>query len=470
MKMRHFDPERDLNEVMDLTSKTMRDTGLLRVTAAQISRRSSLPVIAAEEALLGLTRTYPAILEVDADGELVFEFVDLVNAVEVRSGFKDYLEQHKDALGMYLTLFVVAPLAFLFSFPALGLIHASTYYQGLVGTIISLLGILALPFAMVTVVGTLSIAALAYLVPFFGSLLCFLAVHQLMGAESLLAGLAQFLGFGAIGGSIIAYWASGMFLVWQRGPRPELRQTLRFASEFFFGAGPSWGRDNERIVELLRKNSGVVSTGDLMLHFGISRAEAQRGLTRILLNYGGDIQTTAQGAILYHFPIFSGPKAVESRSELEPPKFFGSNLKWLQVMIWGSFIFGMITCVANPNLKVFPTPAYILGLPTFNDAVMQGFGAWPTLVLGVLFAIRYVIWRHRMRAYQERLPRIELLKKIFESPQGFTVGQIDTQLLASLGGTIDEEADTPDGELYLHFPEVELEMAAARETRSANRE
>lgn len=467
MKMFHFDASANLDEAMEVVRNTMRNQSLLRATAAEISRFSSLPVVASESALLGLTRSYPALLEVDAAGELVFAFMDLENALPSRSGFGQFLADHRDAIGIYLTLFGLAPLAFLMSFPALGLGHASTYYDGMAGMAATALGVLALPFAIVTVIGTLSVAAFAYLLPFFGGLLCVIAVVQLFRSEDQIIGVGQFLGFGALGLVILAYWFKAIVGIWKRGPQPLLRDTLRFTSEFLFGVGPSWAKDHQSIVDLLKSNSGVISTGDVMVHFGVNRAEAQRALTRVLLDYGGDIQTTDEGAILYHFPLFAETAPKSSQSELEPPRFFGPRLKWLQIMIWGSFVFGMMTCFLDPKLQIFPSASYLLALPNYNAVISQGFGAWPTLVLGLLFLVRYMIWKSRMRGYHARLPQIELLKRLAESPQGFRVHNVDAQLLAVLGGTVDEEADVADGEWYLSFPDVELEMQVAHKIRAS---
>ncbi len=137
-------------------------------------------------------------------------------------------------------------------------------------------------------------------------------------------------------------------------------------------------------------------------------------------------------------------------------------------MIWGSFVFGMITCFLDPKLQVFPSASYLLSLPNYNAVISQGFGAWPTLVLGLLFLVRYKIWKNRMLGYHSRLPQIELLKRLVESPQGFRVYNVDAQVLAALGGTVDEEADVADGEWYLSFPDVDLEMQAARKIRETS--
>lgn len=429
MKMFHFDASANLDEAMEVARNTMLARSLLKVNAAEVSTLSSLPIVASEAALIGLTRGYPALLGVDADGELVFEFVDLENALPGRSGFGQFLANHQDAVGSYLILFVLAPLAFLMSFPALGLGHASTYHEGIAGMMATALGMLAIPFATVTVIGTLSVAAFAYLVPFMGGLFCVIAYVQLFRSIDQVMGVGQFLGFGALGLVILAYWLKAIVGIWKRGPQPLLRNTLRFTSEFLFGIGPSWAENHQSVVDLLRSNSGVISTGDMMVHFGVNRVKAQRP------------------------------------SELGPPRFFGSRLKWLQIIIWGSLVFGMMTCLLDPELQVFPTLNYLLSVPNYNAVVSQGFGAWPTLVLGLLFSVRYLIWKDRMRGYHARLPQIELLKKLAESPQGFRFPDVDARVLAALGGTIDEDADVAYGEWYLCFPEVELEMQIARRMR-----
>ncbi len=288
-------------------------------------------------------------------------------------------------------------------------------------------------------------------------------VYALVSYDSVTARLGGMSMMFFTGVLIFGFWIVEMRKILMGQWREAIDGFAQFCEEFLLGQRPSWNADQQRIVELLKDSGGVISATQLMLEFGMNRAESHSELTRVLLDYGGDIETTDDGAILYHFEAFKGERRQRPRyTQLSPPAFF-SKLKWIQLAIWNSAFAGVVSFVFNPDLKVFPGLGTLMSSQTQDQILQQGLGAWPALVIGLFLVIRMTLWLKQRRDYKQRLPRIELIERLRKA-QSFTAPaqSLDSRLLAELGGSVDEEADSPPGEVCFVFPQAQVELAARK--------
>lgn len=460
MSIRHFDSSKDLKEATEIAHQTLLSKNLKVISAAELAPLAGLSVVAAEEALLSLTRDYPANVEVNKDGELLFDFLDLRSPLSQDPAWLVWWRTRRQRVAFLAVLFLGSPLAVLASYSALGIATLFDQSSGLAVWVFGILALFSLPPALAVATASAMVMLSAY-GPLLAVAMLAFGVYALVAYDSLTArfGGSLMMFFGGI--SFFALWVSEMRKIWLGKSRKEIDAFAAFCEEFLLGQRPSWIEDQKRIVELLRHSGGTITATQLMLEFGMNRAEAQRELTRVLLDYGGDIETTEDGAILYHFEAFKGQKRRRLRyTQFDPPAFFTKH-KWIQLAIWNTIMASVLSFVFNPNLHIFPGLATLLSAQSQDQILQQGLGAWPALFIGVFLVIRLLSWIKRRAAYRERLPRIELVERL-RREQSFVARaeSLEIKLLAEFGGSINEEADTPQGEVLFEFPKIQVELDA----------
>jgi hypothetical protein len=235
--------------------------------------------------------------------------------------------------------------------------------------------------------------------------------------------------------------------------------------------------DERRLVALIRERRGVLVESDLMALFGWTRAEAGAELARIVADYGGDIEVTDDGAILYRFdPLLqtAGHAAAHAdtrpawKLETSPPVFFGSP-GWATGWTLVAIAIALAGLTFVPGLALLPDRAAYARIVRDDAAAFEGLGAWPYLaVLGVL-AIRAPFWMARRIGFQRRARLLALLRVAVESPDGARVPRPNASDLASLGGEL--VAELPDAnDLWLvRFPDLALAARARKRAAPAPR-
>jgi hypothetical protein len=221
---------------------------------------------------------------------------------------------------------------------------------------------------------------------------------------------------------------------------------------------------------------GVVTARDLVAMFGWSRERARDELTRLLLDYGGDIEVTGEGAIVYRFPDLAGggggeaPAPVWEREESPMERFRrrSGGAQWKLLGVWGAAVVGLGA----------PTLLSVAGFEVFGETEATAAGSvWPYLVaagywltVGAVVAVpvgillrHLVLWVQESR-YAEREEFLEMVRLAVEASDGVRVDpdEIDEQAVAKLGGEVDYEATGADGKVRLHFPEMELERQSGK--------
>jgi len=456
MALKHFDPIKNSHEAAELAYEVLRGHGAEPITAAQVSSTAAISLVAAERALLALASESPAQIDVNEEGELVFRFIELRKPKKRR--------QRRDVLIFFLTLFIGAPLFVFLSGPAFGIFETKTSYDSWFLEVL-LYPVIILWLVSVPITATASVIYTLFIyLPVIGLLLIALGLFALEYYDEPIKQIPSLLGYAGVGVLLIYAWGRWALGVWRKGEDGFVTKVADFLDEFLFGVRPTWEQDSRRVVELINWKKGVLTFSDLMLHLGMTRVEANEAVSRILVDFGGNIEVTDDGVLLFYFPRFT----LSSNSkplEITPPRFFGKQADWLQRALWGTFFFAFLGCFVHPDLAVFPTLEDLFRAEDFKSVILQGLGAWPALILLIPLVIRTWLWTRRLAQHKARQPMMAILKRFDTERDGFEVEQVDPSWLVRYGGTIDEEADTTTGH-WVVFPQSQLELSAAEEVRA----
>lgn len=270
--------------------------------------------------------------------------------------------------------------------------------------------------------------------------------------------------------------------------------------------------DERVLVGRIRDLSGVVTTADLMGLFGWTPERADSEIVRVMMDYGGDVMVTDEGAILWVFPelgarslgaieeIGATGEAAETGRGVQAggsaarggasragereawERVFRVPIPRLSRFLGCSRRFAiasvvmMVPCVlgpmVHPALVTLPGPDDMFawhGDPAQSDPLMQSLGAWPALVLLVGVLGRAPLWWWRRRRDKTQLRELELIRRVCEEPDGAWVPArgLDPRAVARLEGELGEArgGDGGEEEVLVRFPKAALAFSAAERVR-----
>lgn len=237
----------------------------------------------------------------------------------------------------------------------------------------------------------------------------------------------------------------------ERGGRRGAPKTPFHEAVFRFEFGtedvvPPWEEEARRqLVYFIRRNKGVLTLEEIQLFLGVSREEADRIFSRLLLDYEGDVRVTDAGAIYGWFPrileaIREDELGKRETSALPPPiprQPFSGNPKgitrWIVVFSVVNLVFGSLFCLTAfphqhvpPELLILPAMVYSLLLHAIGDPVARiitgvGLGLVP-LVFSLLFLtiplVRWMVLKRRNQRIEARNARMRFLRTFMGSPSG----------------------------------------------------
>ena len=198
---------------------------------------------------------------------------------------------------------------------------------------------------------------------------------------------------------------------------------------FFFSGFANWGadrtgpmEDETEFLEFLAAKSGRITRWDLMVHYGWTEQRAFEELTRLMVDYGGDVDVDEDGRITFLFPAyFDEPgRPVEPRRPRPPKEVIGESKRseigaWI---VWALF--------SIPLLPFF--------LEHSVDPTVMVIGLWPAF-----FLVRRFVVARRARAFRALERRFEWLDRVSHSVQ-VTPDEVDEVTFAELGLSLDPEA------------------------------
>jgi hypothetical protein len=284
----------------------------------------------------------------------------------------------------------------------------------------------------------------------------------------------------------------GDALFWGFHPRASLvgdgehrhpRAFYERVNRLFFGPPREAGDPHatrKLLASEIRARSGRIGLGDVVRVTGLPRAEAEATVSRLLVDYDGQVDVTEDGAIVYRFPELrptAGPKALPAapvspvpaiwRGALEKEPFTGnstgSNVGILMLTAFVGAMGGMGTWLG--------LPLWAAELPLFA-----------TLVFMTVPLVRIPFFVARRGAIEEENGRRALLRVVHESAcEAQAIDEDDVaaawqgaagrpiavpdlrRMLVEMGGeaTVDELARA-----LWRFPDLELELHALAVERS----
>jgi hypothetical protein len=286
-------------------------------------------------------------------------------------------------------------------------------------------------------------------------------------------------------------------------------------NRFVFGPDkeppPSIEVHKRRLVAQIRANQGRIGILDVMKVTGLPRQEADPLVSRLLLDYDGEVKVDDDGAITYHFkelrktagstPAEPPPPAWTRKKEAPPITGNPAGTNFLVGAV-NAFNLVMAMVALNANLTIdriihlVTTAGSRLPVPPMPyDGVPLVLGAIPLVFSLLLFALP--AWRAFRKgavdkAVAEENARAEVLKTVFQQMseaaqknapvtgvredalkrawrQATGTAPDDTELVAAvvaLGGDVDVEAMAAGRGLY-RFRDLEAEVKALQAQRAA---
>lgn len=450
------------------------------VTPAEAAAVSGLPIAQCEEALLHLAAALAPRLRVSEAGTLRFTFASLdYPRPDPRARMSAWARRHAAGLKLAGLLMLVPPFFLTVGAHALALADLPAG-----------LGAIALalkPVGWAVAVPAYVLGAGSFLqfqlFPVLGVTLLAFALVVLLPAwlqdpsgdvwgmlpTGLVTALALFMGICWTTATVLFYKH------WVFGERNLFGLRLwGHVSGLLFGGDPTWRdalSDERRLTALIARRAGVLTTADLMALFGWTPDEADSQLARILLDYGGEVVVTDEGAIAYRFPGLAGGEApVEADTrpayerEAAHPAFWQAPVAFVRAF-WAMMAVGVLGLALHPGRTFWPNWAAAQG--SWSDQVIsQAFGGLPYALVLAVVGVRFVLHRRARAAHEARQPFLRLLRLAVEHPEGRYVSRVSERLAATLGGTIDVDRTRADGKLWLHFPTFAASARAAEALRA----
>ena len=294
-------------------------------------------------------------------------------------------------------------------------------------------------------------------------------------------------------------------------PRRRREQTTPFyekVNRFVFGPDdkkPDAREMERRILQQIRVNAGRIGIADVLQVTGLPRAEADPLMSRLLLDYEGDIDVSEDGAITYRFEKLrktantlatQAPPPVWRDKVLPPPitgNEAGSNLLiaglngFNLIMAWVAL---QMNLTVDRVIHFFTTiQDQIPAPPLPYDGIPWALGAVPFVFSALLFALPMWRWAtdaSRKKKAAEENARRAVLKTVIEEVKKDGVGvredtlkrawqqatgeaPNDKQLIeqvVELGGDVDMDAHA-EGRGLFRFRDLEAEVEELKRQRAA---
>jgi hypothetical protein len=455
------------------------------VTPAEAAALSGLPIADCTTLLFRLSARYPARVRLGDAGTLSFSFENLhqplgrsaVGAAWAR--FKQAYAAHGEALLGVLTLFVLPHVLLAVAGNAVGLDAVANHWSpGAMATLTHwLANAVIVPVVVIGMVLMLIQALILAMVATIGAGLGMLVGLVPVGWEGL-AGLVFrvlfgvfFVGLGVAG---IGAWRKELLsLVY--GERAWAKRLRRAFGGFLFGPMPAREdtlADERRLMAMIVAKGGIVTTADLCVLFGWTPQQSDAELSRILSDYGGDVELTPEGALLYrfdHLAQVTGARPAEDlrpawlREPAEPAPFWGCPPEFA---VWLLLVMAVATLGLwlHPELSLLAGPSRWLAVGEGHGTVIkpfQGLGVVPYLLLLLPIALRLPLWARARTLRARRSRYMALLRAAIESPQGAIATGAAARDVVALDGEYVPEL----GEPVVRFPRFALEAEAARRAR-----
>lgn len=205
---------------------------------------------------------------------------------------------------------------------------------------------------------------------------------------------------------------------------PERPKKRFYQSVFDFVFGPKGApvdpkESDKRLIAFLRDHKGRVTATELVALTGLSLEAADEELTRLMVEYDGDVEVGEDGVLVYNFAhlLTSAESAGTWWSWVwdrgEPAPQLTGNTPGTNAVVGGFAGFNLLAALTIG--PAFLQRAGLAGDPTASFLVTAFPLAFSTLFLGVP-AARLGVEKRRARKRERRKVRRELLREVFAHP------------------------------------------------------
>jgi hypothetical protein len=501
-------PRGDRREAVEALRRHLLTATASEITAADASVLSGLALEECEPALLRLASEYPSRLRVTEEGMLLFRFDSLERTRDpggvvrlFRKG-RQLLWRARDYLLGGFTLLIVPWMLLILSVHLLIFCEAIREWSLMAGIVAwTLIGpflffVFLFGFLGLVIFGFFPIAAVTLVLVGIATLAMIPAIWYLglTTEDAFHLGNLLILTVLCLTGGIVSNGIGGALLrmCWVTAREmaggvkvPAVREFWRNTGGFLFGPPGRPPRDPEeerrRVVALIREKQGILCRADLMALFGCDVAEADQEVTRLLIDFGGDIAVTDEGVLLYRFEsLMDSAGEVQSQVDMRaafqkedgPSPFFGisNQVAGLLLILFACGFAGL--AVLRVDSGVSPWNVDLTGSPGPGRFVLELLSVSPALymmVVAILIARVPVFFWRRWRE-RRRLRFFELLRVAILRPAGSAFSEgFESRDIARLGGTIEPSEDATTA-LELRFPEIALEQRVVARARQAVRQ
>jgi hypothetical protein len=276
-----------------------------------------------------------------------------------------------------------------------------------------------------------------------------------------------------------------------RGMRRKKPEKRFYQSVFDFVFGPKTApvdprAADKRLLAFLREHKGRVTASELSALTGLSLAAAEEELTRLMVEYNGEVEVADDGTLLYVFEeVLPSATAVGTRwswawDEPDPVAPLTGNSSGADAVTGG---FAGFNLLASMTIG----PAFLQRVHLAGDPIAHFFVTlFPLMFSAIFFAVpaaRWALRRRKLRRRDERQLRRALVREIWSAPAtprdpdelallaatrtaqpvAAARAMLD-ELVRDLDGDVDNDAE---GRVRYVFPRLAEEQRAVAEARKA---
>lgn len=276
-----------------------------------------------------------------------------------------------------------------------------------------------------------------------------------------------------------------------RRPRASNKPRKRFYNSVFdFVFGPKTApvdprESDRRLLAFLRDHKGRVAASELSALTGLSLAAAEEELTRLLVEYDGEVDVTPDGTLLYRFEgVLPSAEATGTSwawawDERDPLLPLTGNTPGANAVVGGFAGFNLFASLTIG-------PAFLERFQLGGDPIATFFVTlFPLIFSAIFFAVPAARWikrQGRLRRRERRQLRRQLMREIWARPAEPqdpaalsarvsqrtgqpvpTVQRMLDTLVRDLDGDIETDAD---GNLRYVFPRLAEEQRAVATARA----
>lgn len=305
----------------------------------------------------------------------------------------------------------------------------------------------------------------------------------------------------------VGYYATGAAIDATQSARPRVAQKdeepfYQKVDRFFFGPTtppPDPLETERRLVTEIRAKKGRIGIGDVMAVTGLPRDQANALLSKLMLDYDGDVFVSEEGGIVYRFKELrrtaraEAPKAAEARRvwtrRKEVPPLTGNGLR-TNLLIAGLNAFNLVMSLyaMGADLTIHRLTLLLQKVPIERipvEGTPIALGVVPLVFSLALFALpllraafrplkaariarengRLALLGEVLTSAKEGAVSDEALKVAWQSAAGAEPSSREvTREVVNLGGDVETG---PNGEVRYRFADLEAEAKALEAEREA---